>query len=216
MIGRQSNTAMRIFMAVIACVAWFALLLQFPLTIATSRANGMTLLGAVIAYLSFFTILTNLIVAVGLTCSLLLADSRWGGFFSSPVVVSGTALYTAIVGALYSFLLRQLWNPQGFQKIADVLLHDVVLLAYVTYWILFVPKGRLRWRDTAWWSIYPLVYLALILIRGAISGRYPYPFIHAGSLGYARALSNAMTLFAGFLAAGLLLVAMDKLQRPKA
>ena len=55
MIGRQSNTPMSMFMAVIACVAWFALLLQFPLTIATSRANGMTVLGAVIAYFSFFT-----------------------------------------------------------------------------------------------------------------------------------------------------------------
>jgi hypothetical protein len=81
-----------------------------------------------IAYFSFFTILTNLIIAVGLTCSLLLADSRWGSFFS----LSGTALYTAIVGALYSFLLRHLWNPEGSQKIADVLLHDVVPLAYVT------------------------------------------------------------------------------------
>jgi hypothetical protein len=54
------------------------------------------------------------------------------------------------------------------------------------------------------------------MIRGAISGRYPFPFIHAGSLGSARVLSNAMMLFAGFLAAGLLLVAVDKLQRPKA
>jgi hypothetical protein len=91
----------------------------------------MTVLGAVIAYFSFYTILTNLIVAVGLTCSLLLADSRCGSFFSSPVLVSGTALYTAIVGALYSFLLRHLWNPEGSQKLADVLLHDVVPLAYV-------------------------------------------------------------------------------------
>src|SRR5260370_12621372 len=124
--------------------------------------------------------------------------------------------YTPRSLALYSFLLRQLWNPEGFQKIADVLLHDVGPLAYVTYWIPLVPKGRLRWRDTVWWSIYPLVYLALIMIRGAISGPYPYPFIHAGSLGYAPALSNAMMLFAGFLAAGLLLVAVDKLQRPKA
>jgi hypothetical protein len=54
------------------------------------------------------------------------------------------------------------------------------------------------------------------MIRGAISGRYPYPFIRAGSFGSARALPNAMMLFAGFLAAGLLLVAVDKLPRPKA
>jgi hypothetical protein len=36
---------MRIYMAVIASVTWFALLLQFPLSIANSRANGMGIVG---------------------------------------------------------------------------------------------------------------------------------------------------------------------------
>jgi len=173
----------------------------------------MTVLGAVIAYFSFFTILTNLIVALGLTCSLLLSNSRWGRYFSSALVTSGTALCITIVRVLYSLLLRHLGNPEGFQKIADVLLHDVVPLAYVAYWIFFVPKGRLRWRDTVWWSIYPLVYLASVMIRGAVSGRYPYPFIDANALGYARILSHATMLFAGFLLAGLPVVAVDKWQR---
>jgi len=31
-----------------------------------------------------------------------------------------------MVGAGYTLLLRHLWNPQGAQKLADILLHDVV------------------------------------------------------------------------------------------
>jgi hypothetical protein len=216
MIRLRSNTAMRIFMAMVASVTWFALLLQFPLTIAISRANGMTVIGAVIAYFSFFTILTNLIVAFGLTFSLSAPHSRWGNFFSSAVVTSGTALYIAMVGAVYFLLLRHLWDPEGLQKIADVILHGIVPVMYVAYWILFVPKGGLRWKDPLWWSIYPLVYLAWVLIRGIVSGRYPYPFIDVGDLGYVYALSNAAMLLATFLVAGLAVVAVTRWQQPKA
>jgi hypothetical protein len=211
-----TNTSKRVLMAATALAAWFALLLQFPLSIATSRANGMTVIGAVFAYFSFFTILTNLIVATGLTLSLFAPKSRWGMFFSSAVVASGTALYIAMVGAVYSLLLRHLWNPEGLQKIADVILHDVVPVLFVAYWILFVPKSGLRWKDTLSWSIYPLIYLAWILVRGAISGRYPYHFVDAGQLGYPRVLLNSAMLLTSFLVVGLAVVAIAKWQRPKA
>ncbi len=188
-------------------MGWFGLVLQFPLSIAKSRANGMTVIGAVVAYFSFFTILTNLLVALGLTCSLAAPDSRWGRFFSSTGVAADTALYIAVVGVVYSLLLRQLWDPEGFQKIADIILHDVVPVLYVFYWILFVPKGGLRWKDSVSWSIYPLAYFAWVLIRGAVSGRYPYPFIDVGTLGYTRVLLNAVLLLASFTVAGLAMIA---------
>ena len=208
------NTSRQVLMAATALAAWSALLLQFPLSIATSRANGMTAIGAVIAYCSFFTILTNLIVAVGLTFSLLAPNSRWGSFFSSAVVACGTALYIAMVGAVYFLLLRNLWNPEGLQKIADVILHDVVPVMYVAYFILFIPKSGLRWKDTLSWSIYPLVYLAWILIRGAISGRYPYPFVDVGQIGCLHALLNSAMLLAVFLLAGLAVVAVARWRVP--
>jgi len=212
----ESNTVKRALAAATAFAAWFALLLQFPLAIANSLAHGMTILGAVIAYFSFFTILTNLAVALVLTYSVFAPDSRWGRFFSSPVVASGTALYIVMVGTVYFLMLRHLWDPEGFQKIADVILHGVVPVMYVAYWILFVPKAALRWKDTLSWSIYPLIYLAWILIRGAISGRYPYPFVDAAQLGYSRVLLNAAMLFASFLVAGLAVVGVCRWTRPRA
>jgi hypothetical protein len=204
------NASKRVLMVATALSAWFALLLQFPLAIATSRANGVTVISAVIAYFSFFTILTNLIVALGLSFSLLAPNSRRGRYFSSALVTSGTALYIAMVGAVYSLLLRHLWNPEGFQRIADVVLHDVVPVMYVAYWLVFIPKSGLRWKDTLTWSIYPLVYLAWILMRGAVSGSYPYPFVDAGQIGYPQVLLNSAMLLASFLVVGLAVVAVAR------
>src|SRR5215470_4230962 len=60
----------RTIVAVTALSGWFGPMLQFPITMATSRAAGMTVIGAIVAYFSFFTILTNLLAATGVTFSL--------------------------------------------------------------------------------------------------------------------------------------------------
>jgi hypothetical protein len=197
-------------MSVTAIVTWFALLLQFPLSIAISRANGLTIVGAVVTYFSFFTILTNLLVALQLTLSLWMPNSTIGSYFSRTAVTSATAAYIAMVGACYSLLLRHLWDPEGLQKTADIILHDAVPVLYVIYWLIFVPKSPLRWKVVLWWLIYPLAYLFCVLVRGALVGRYPYPFIDAGALGYSRTLSNAALLLCAFLAVGLFVIALTR------
>ena len=55
----------------------------------------------------------------------------WGQWFRRPSVQAGTAVYIAIVGIVYQLLLRQLWNPQGAQWVADVLLHSIIPVGYV-------------------------------------------------------------------------------------
>src|SRR5262249_52584004 len=145
----------RVYMAVCAIGGWFALLLQFPLTIATSLSNGMSMLGAVITYFSFFTILTNLMIALALTVSVWTPKSRLGRFFSRSEVTAGTTMYILLVGLVYSLLLRNLWDPEGLQKIADVILHDMVPILYVGYWLFLAPKVALGWRSVMAWLIYP-------------------------------------------------------------
>jgi hypothetical protein len=106
------------------------------------RSGGSMLYG-VIKTLSYFTILTNLLVAVVATASL--ASRRSDGFFTRPNTESATAVYIAIVGIIYSLLLRALWEPTGLQLAVDVALHDVIPILYLVYWVAFVPKGTLSW-----------------------------------------------------------------------
>ncbi len=59
-------------MALLAAIAWFALILQFYIMLNNSPAPGFTRLMLVTNFFSYFTILSNLLVAVCLTvCSLL-------------------------------------------------------------------------------------------------------------------------------------------------
>jgi hypothetical protein len=201
---------MRIYATVTAALGWFALALQCYLTVTLSIANGKTLIAGIITFVSYFTILTNLLVAVVLSFSVWAPGMRWGAFFSRATVQSGTAVNIAIVGIVYSLLLRQIWAPQGWQKLADILLHDLIPLLYVGYWVIFVPKSSLRWKDAFWWLTYPAAYFAYTLLRGAASGWYPYPFLDPGGPGYSRVSANAVTLLAAFLLTGLLFVAIGR------
>ena len=171
------------------------------------------MLGEVIAYFSFFTILTNLLVALVFTSVAVRPAAGWVQFFLSPSVQGGTAVYIAIVGIVYQLLLRQLWNPQGAQRLADMLLHAVIPLGYVVYWLIFARRARLRWLDAVVWLAYPGVYLVYVLARGAVSGLYPYPFVDVNALGYAGVLARAVVLMAVFLGMGLLIVAVSRWMR---
>ena len=201
---------MRIYATITAALAWFALALQCYLTVTLCIANGKTLIAGVIVFVSYFTILTNLLVAVVLSFSRWAPGTRWGAWFSRATVQSGTAVYIAIVGIVYSLLLRHIWDPQGWQKLADVLLHDLIPLLFVAYWLVFVSKNFLRWKDALWWLTYPAVYFAYALLRGEVSGWYPYPFLDAHALGYSQVAANAVMLLAAFLLTGLLFVTVAR------
>jgi hypothetical protein len=204
---------MRISAVVGALLGWFALLLQLYLILAQSPAGALAMVGTVITYFSFFTILTNILVALVFTAAVFGRGTGWGQFFCRPSVQAGAAAYIAIVGIVYRLLLRQLWNPQGMQWVADVILHDVLPVGYVVYWLVFGPRTGLRWTDAVGWLAYPAVYLVYVLARGAVSGLYPYPFMDVHVLGYGGVLAHAAVLLLVFLGMGLLVVAVGRWTR---
>jgi hypothetical protein len=155
-----------------AAVAWFAILLQYYLTI---TKPGAPFLEATVRYFSFFTILTNILVALALTLPWLSPDSKPGRFFMQPSVRTAILTYIIIVAVIYHYLLAKLWNPQGWQLVADTIEHVVTPTLYVIDWVLFVPKGTVKWKSAFVWLGYPLVYAVYSLIHGAVTGFYPYP-----------------------------------------
>jgi hypothetical protein len=204
---------MRIYAAVGALLGWFALALQLYLMLV--QAPGPERLEAVITYFSFFTILTNILTALVFTAVALQPKGGWGQWLCRPSVQAATAAYIAVVGMVYQLLLRQLWNPQGAQWVADVLLHSIIPVGYVLYWLLFAPRAGLSWKDAVIWLTYPAVYLVYILARGAMSGLYPYPFVDVNVLGYRGVLARAAGFLLVFLGMGLLVVTVGRRMRAR-
>lgn len=203
----RKTTANQIFLTIGATLTWFAVVLQFYLIILNRVASVSE---TIIRFFSFYTILTNILVALSLTVLLLKPNSRWGNFFSRANVLIAITIYITVVGTLYNLILRQIWNPEGLQRIADELLHVVTPLLFIVYWSIFAPKGGLRWKSAFPWLIYPFVYAVYVLFRGALSGFYPYPFIDANILGYRMVLLNSVGLFIGFFLLSLLFIAIAK------
>ncbi|MEO6962531.1 MAG: Pr6Pr family membrane protein [Puia sp.] len=190
-----------------AFLGWSSLIFQFYLILANRQASVPE---TIIRYFTFFTILTNLLAALCFTFLLLGQHSRAGKFFSSASTLTAITTYIILVGIVYNVVLRFLWNPQGLQKLVDELLHTVNPLLFLLFWILFVPKTGLQWRSVFVWLIYPVLYIVLILLRGAGSDFYPYPFVDVTRLGYTKVFFNTSLLILFFLLISLLFVGMGK------
>ncbi len=194
----------------VAGLAWFGLGLQLLLSLRHVVEQGGTPLGGLVVYLGYFTVLTNLLVAVGLSVPLLRPASRAGRWFRQPGVATAVTVNIALVGLTYHLLLRNVWDPQGLQKVADVTLHYAVPLLVVLHWWLAVPPARMAWHAPLAWAIWPLAYLGYALMRGLWLGTYPYPFIDVVELGYPRTLLNALGLLVVFLLVGVAFVALAR------
>lgn len=198
------------FTAAVAAIAWAGVLLQLVLTLRLSLANGKGVVDALLIYLGYFTVLTNIVVATTL------ALARWGGhsraahWCREPGNAAGVLVSIALVGLAYHALLRQVWNPQGPQWVADNMLHYATPLLCALHWWLCVPPQRLAWTEPLRWALWPLAYLMYALLRGAWLNSYPYPFIDVAELGYGPTLVNAAGLLLVFLVLGWVLVALAR------
>lgn len=189
----------------LAALTWFAVVLQLFITE-----------GTFLNFISYFTILSNLLVALTLTYFSLWPYTKLGIYFSSVKTQSAVALYIFIVGLVYNFVLRGIWQPTGWQLIADNLLHVAVPVFYVFYWFVFIPKGVLTWTDGITWVYFPLAYLIYSLIRGHFTEWYPYPFLNVKEIGYEKVLFNSGLMVVAFMTMGLFLIMINRnLKRTK-
>ena len=198
--------------AAAAVLGWFGLTVQLYLILLARWQDDASLLGGLVNFFGFFTVLSNILVATVLTSDAFGRESAARRFWQARWVASGVLASILFVGIAYNLLLRHLWQPQGWQWIADNLLHNVMPLLFALYWWWRVEKGTLRIGHVLAWSVYPLVYFGYALLRGQIIGFYPYPFIDVAALGYGRVVLNALVMFAAFMLLGLAVIGLDRWQ----
>lgn len=203
----------RTFALISAAVCWFAVITQAVLMIENRVAS---LSETVVRFFSFFTILTNVLVAITFTVNGLPGNTRLSSLLSRPGNQTAVAVYILVVALIYNAILRFIWSPTGMQQLVDELLHLVIPVLFLVYWIWFVLKLSFDFSKIFYWMIYPLVYLVWIISRGAVSGFYPYPFVDASKLGYHRVAINCGLILILFLFLSFLFLIVSRtVARPK-
>jgi hypothetical protein len=132
------------------------------------------------------------------------------------MIRNGSTLWILITGTVYHLLLSKSLTAGGPFLYALVAHHYVTPIMALLNWVLFEEKGKCRYRDAAYWLLYPLLYTVFSEVRALVDGFYPYWFLNpnapfpkgTGSLaGLALAFA---ALLAFFVLSGLVIVTADR------
>ena len=135
----------------------------------------------VVNFFSYFTIQANLI---GIAVLLIVAAV---GSRQRPIGLEGwrgaTTVYLTLTFVVVLALLQNV--DVGLQLgWVDVVLHKVTPVVIVLDWLIDPPYVPISWRRALTWLVYPVAWLGYTLVRGAIVGWYPYPFLDPANGGY--------------------------------
>lgn len=133
---------------------------------------------------SYFTNQSNLFAAIVLLVS---AYALWRGYKWKHLDLfrGASTIYMVITGVVFAVLLSG-----GDIKtltavpIDNTILHEIIPIALVIDWLINPPAKRVSFVRSLLWLVYPVVYAACALIRGALTNWYPYPFFNPESGGY--------------------------------
>jgi hypothetical protein len=218
----RSSTG-RAWFSINALVAWLGLGMQFVVSATGMYPTTQTVLsqlgpgnpggtaGAlprIIDFLSYFTIWSNIVVALVLTA---LAFDPRRDTPALRVFRLDALLMITITGIVYAVVLAPTAELTGWQVPANALLHIVTPLVTILVWLLAGPRGWIRWSTIAKALILPAIWVAYTLARGAVIGAYPYPFIDVVELGYGRVAINLVVVAAIGVAIAAVLLGVDRL-----
>lgn len=185
-----------------------ALGLQFSISIPAYMANGMGLPEALVQFFSFFTILTN--IAITLIYLSALADWSWLNWFRAPKTRAMMTGVMLLVMIFYHVLLRPIWQPEGLFLVCDYLLHYAAPILFALWWGVTQKHGTIDYADAPVMLVPPLIYLAYVMARGALTNAYPYPTLNAFELGYGQVALNVVMVALGLSILYLITIGIDR------
>jgi hypothetical protein len=150
-------------------------------------------------FFTFFTILSNLLAA-----GVFIEGGRRQLANGAPVpdLWRGAAVvYMTVTYLVFAVLLRDLQEElQTHVGWVDSVLHRVMPIAVMADWLIDPPHAPISFRRALVWLGFPLVWTAFTMIRGAIDGRYPYPFLDPANGGYGTVALYVVAILILFLA----------------
>ncbi|MGX5694870.1 Pr6Pr family membrane protein [Agromyces soli] len=172
----------------------------------------------VVNFFSFFTIQSNLIGAVVLAIGAVLAFRSSGDSDGFTLVRVCATAYLATTLVVYNTLLRDISLDQATTlPWSNEILHVWAPLYVVLDWVFAPGRQPVAWRRLWIVAIYPLVWAAYTMVRGAIVGWYPYPFLNPAvkpGVGYDGVLVYVVAIAAFILLVGAGVIALSRTSWP--
>lgn len=169
-------------------------------------------------YFAYFSIQTSLIVASVLVWT---GITAWSGQTLSKgqniARMASTACYI-LVSLAYNLLLRGLANDPrdgnyDWPVLPNEIIHVWAPLAVAIGWLVFQGTTRLKFRAALWVAVYPLAWLGFSVVRGSITGWWPYWFIDpTGEGGVTGMLSYIGAITVGLISLGLVLILASRIK----
>jgi hypothetical protein len=133
---------------------------------------------------------------------------------TEDIIRGASVAAMAIVGIVFSILLSG-EDLGSLLPWVNAVLHYIMPIVVVADWLYQPPGSTLSVWRLGYWLIYPLVYIVYTLIRGAIVGFYPYPFLNPAKVGgYGGVFLYCLAIFALFLLVSWLLILLaNRLRR---
>lgn len=199
----------RILYGVNAAFAAFGVGLSFLLTVLGTYPSPNTdptalgfadqgLLGRVFDFFTYFTIWSNIIVAI-VMAMLFVRPSRDSFWFRA--VRLSALLMIVVTGIIYNVVLAADAKLQGLEVVSNLFEHILTPIVTLLVWLIAGPRGWFSWRIIGASLIVPVAWLIFALIRGAFINAYPYGFLDVATYGYSTVLTNVagIVAFAVFL-----------------
>ena len=198
--------ALAIFRAAFAVLVLIAIVYQAKTLIDTGFFRPLR-------YFAFFTILSNLFGAV-----LFLALAiRWRSARTRTFdFLRGAAVVYLMVTLVVVLVLLQGAELQVAVPWVDLVVHRIFPIIVLIDWLIDPPSTDLKVRDVALWAVFPLVWVGVTLVRGAVDHWYPYPFLDPGTGGYRSVAYFVGMILAGFLVIGGAVNAVSDILRERA
>ena len=160
----------------------------------------------VIRFFSYFTVQSNLLVAV---VELWLAKNPLQDGRVFRVLRLEALVGITVTGVVYATLLRGVVNLHGAAAITNSIVHYIVPAMAVLVWLAFGPRPRITDNTLVLSLIWPLLYVTYSFAHGAASDWYPYPFVDVVKLGYVTTIRNSIGLNLLLVGVGALYMWLD-------
>ena len=191
----------------------FGILLQLRVAAANDNGYFEGVPSRIVNVLSYFTVQSNILVALtaGLLAVRLNRTETWFRVLRLSAVIGIT-----ITGIVFHLALKGLTELTGPAVTADWILHTASPILGLVGWVVFGPRGWVTSRIVKLSVLFPVLWLAYTLVRGALvedrTGRnfYPYPFLDVVEHGYARVFVNIVVVAVLFFVLALGALAADK------